>query len=79
MLNVPETDYPVLGIAATTLVIGVFNGVVYGIVVWLIFTIISAATGRRKKEQTTIQQTVNVQVQDKAKEARVQEDKEKKA
>jgi di/tricarboxylate transporter len=29
MLNVPTTDYPVLGVPATTLVIAVFNGVVY--------------------------------------------------
>jgi hypothetical protein len=36
MLGVPTTDYPVLGISATTLVIAVFNGVVYGIIAWLI-------------------------------------------
>jgi len=39
LLNVPTTDYPVLGIPATTLVIAVFNGVVYGIIAWLVFTI----------------------------------------
>lgn len=39
LLNVPTTDYPVLGIPATTLVIAVFNGVVYGIIAWLAFTI----------------------------------------
>jgi hypothetical protein len=32
LLGVPDTDYPVLGIPATTLVIAVFNGVVYGII-----------------------------------------------
>jgi di/tricarboxylate transporter len=39
LLNVPTIDYPVLGIPATTLVIAVFNGVVYGIIAWLAFTI----------------------------------------
>jgi hypothetical protein len=41
MLNVPTTDYSVLGIAATTLVIAVFNGVFYGIIAWLIYTILN--------------------------------------
>ncbi len=40
MLNVPTTDYQVLGIPATTFVIAVFNGAVYGIIAWLIFTIV---------------------------------------
>ena len=39
LLNAPTTNYPVLGIPATTLVIAVFNGVVYGIIAWLVFTI----------------------------------------
>ena len=38
LLGVPDIDYLVLGIPATTLVIAVFNGVVYGIIAWLIFT-----------------------------------------
>jgi hypothetical protein len=38
LLGVPDTDYPVLGIPTTTLVIAVFNGVVYGIIAWLVFT-----------------------------------------
>jgi len=38
LLGVPETDYPVLGIPATTLVLAVFNGVVFGVIAWLIFT-----------------------------------------
>ncbi len=50
-LNVPVTDYPVLGIPATNLIIAIFNGVVYGIIVWLIYSIIAAAT--RKKEKKT--------------------------
>jgi hypothetical protein len=38
-LDVPETDYLVLGIPATTLVIAVFNAVIYGITAWIVFTI----------------------------------------
>jgi di/tricarboxylate transporter len=38
LLGVPEADYLVLGIPATTLVIAVLNGVVYGVAAWLIFT-----------------------------------------
>ncbi len=37
-LNVPTTDYPVPGIQTTTLMIAVFNGVVYGISAWLTYT-----------------------------------------
>jgi len=38
ILGVPDTDYPVLGIPVTTLVIAVFNDVFYGIIAWLVFT-----------------------------------------
>jgi len=49
LLGVPETAYPVLGIPVTTLVSAVFNGVVYGIIVWLIFSL--AEKGRKKPEK----------------------------
>ncbi|HVP26934.1 MAG TPA: hypothetical protein VMT26_04645 [Candidatus Bathyarchaeia archaeon] len=42
-LNVPDTDYLVLGIQATTLIIAVFNAVIYGITTWIIFTIAEKA------------------------------------
>ncbi len=48
LLGVPETDYPVLGIPVTTLVIAIFNGVVYGFIAWLIFTF-----GRRIMRRST--------------------------
>jgi hypothetical protein len=51
MLNVPSTNYPVLGIPATTLIISVLNGVVYGFVAWLAFTIVWSVTGRDKNTQ----------------------------
>lgn len=38
LLGVSETDYPVLGIPATLFVVAVFNGIVYGVVAWLVFT-----------------------------------------
>lgn len=54
MLNVPSIDYPVLGIPATTLVIAVFNGVVYGVIAWIIYSIADRAT---RKDKTTQAQT----------------------
>ena len=47
MLGVQEISLPTLGVPTTTLVSGVFNGVVYGIVVWLIFTL--ARRGSKKR------------------------------
>lgn len=41
LLGVSETEYPVLGIGTTLLVEAVFNGVVYGVIIWLVFTIAS--------------------------------------
>ena len=43
LLGVPDTEYFVLGIPATTLVIAVFNGVIYGIIAWLAFTLANKA------------------------------------
>jgi hypothetical protein len=37
-LGVPEIDYLVIGMPVTTLVIAVFNGVIYGLIAWFIFT-----------------------------------------
>jgi hypothetical protein len=75
LLNVPPTDYPVLGVPATTLVISVLNGVVYGVAAWLVFTVIWAATGRNKKREQVIQQTVNVNLEDKDKEVKTEPEK----
>jgi hypothetical protein len=41
LLSVPTTDYPVLGVPATTLVIAVFNGGVYGIIALLAYTVLN--------------------------------------
>ena len=50
LLNIPMTDYPVLGIPAWLLINAIVNGVVYGFIIWLIYSIASAATGRGKKQ-----------------------------
>jgi hypothetical protein len=57
-------DYPILGIPVDTLVPAVFNGIVYGFIIWLLYTIASSATGRGQKTDQTIQQNVSVNVQD---------------
>lgn len=52
-----QTSSPVLGIPATTLVIAVFNGVIYGIIFWLIYTVL-VRYGVIEGEQKTV--NVNV-------------------
>ena len=71
-----DIDYPILGIPVSTLVPVVFNGLVYGFIAWLLYTIVSGVSGRGKEPSQTIQQRVTVQVQDKEKEARVEGVKE---
>ena len=66
LLGIPETGYLILGIEGSLLINAIVNGVFYGFIVWLIYSLIAAATGRGKKSgDQTIQQTVNVQVQGK--------------
>ncbi|MCW4007490.1 MAG: hypothetical protein NWF09_02185 [Candidatus Bathyarchaeota archaeon] len=54
---------------AVTLIIAVFNGVIYGFIAWLIFTIINSVFKKDKKQN--IQQVVNVNISDKNKDATV--------
>ncbi len=66
ILNIPKMEDLVLGIPGWILINAILNGVIYGFIIWLIFSLFSSATGRgKKKEQQTIQQTVNVQVAEK--------------
>jgi len=37
-LGVPETSYQLHGVSITTLIYAIFNGVIYGVVAWVIFT-----------------------------------------
>lgn len=48
-----ETDYEVLGLPATLLIAAVFNGVIYGVIVWLIYTLVERARKRPQKESVT--------------------------
>jgi hypothetical protein len=53
---------------AVTLIISVFNGVIYGFIAWLVFTVINAMVGKKdKQQQQNITQTVNVNLGDKDK------------
>jgi hypothetical protein len=58
------TGYLVGGtVDAVTAIISVFNGVIYGFIAWLIFTLLN--TGRKKDRHQNSQQVVNVNVGDK--------------
>ena len=57
MLDVPETDYPVGSIPATVLIISLFNGIVYGIIAWLIYSIAMAAKRRRNESKNEVAST----------------------
>lgn len=46
-------DYPILGIPATTLIAAVFNGVIYGVIIWLIYTLAEKA-GIIPSKKTTL-------------------------
>lgn len=48
-LDVPSTEYLVLGVPATTLIVAVFNGIIYGIVAWVIYTVIDRTSKPKKK------------------------------
>lgn len=68
----PNTEaaagYFVNGVDAVTLIIAVFNGVIYGFIAWLIFTVINSMFGKKKdKQPQNITQTVNVNLGDKDK------------
>lgn len=59
----PGTDaaagYLIAGVSAVTVVISVFNGIIYGVIAWAIFTVIMMATRKEKKEQVNVNVTVN--------------------
>jgi hypothetical protein len=50
---------------AVTAIISVFNGVIYGFIAWLIFTLAMMMMGKKKEKPQNIQQVVNVNVGDK--------------
>jgi hypothetical protein len=44
---------------AVTAIIAVFNGVIYGFIAWLIFTIIMMLFGKKQKDNVNVNVTVN--------------------
>ena len=55
--------YLINGVDAITVIIAVFNGVIYGFIAWLIFTLLMMGVGKKKDKQN-INQVVNVNVND---------------
>jgi hypothetical protein len=50
--NFPTTDYQVFGsLPVRTLVSAVFNGVIYGIIVWIIYTVVKRASKPKPQQQ----------------------------
>jgi hypothetical protein len=47
-----ETTYEVVGFSATVLIAAVFNGVIYGVIIWLIYTLAEKAGLIPKKQAT---------------------------
>jgi large-conductance mechanosensitive channel len=45
-----ETTYLVLGIGASVLVAAVFNGVIYGVIIWLVYTLAARMTKKEPKK-----------------------------
>jgi len=52
-LGIAQSSYPVVGIPVTTLACAVFNGVIYGVIIWLIY---SLATRGKKPAETPSEQ-----------------------
>lgn len=49
-LGIPQTEYVVLGIPAWLLINAIVNGVFWGFVVWLIYSLVRLATSKREKK-----------------------------
>jgi hypothetical protein len=45
-----DIDYPIMGISVSTLVPAVLNGVIYGVFVWIIYSIVVNATRKNKSK-----------------------------
>jgi len=55
-----ETEYEVLGLPATQLIAAIFNGVIYGVIIWLIYTLAEKAglIPKKQQKQTTATKTI---------------------
>ena len=56
-LEIPETMHKVQGIPATTLILAIFNGVVYGVVAWLIYSIAERVSKKKPPPARTVAPT----------------------
>jgi hypothetical protein len=54
ILNIPKTNYLVLGLPGWILINAILNGVIFGFIIWLIFSLVTLATGSRKKKEQPI-------------------------
>jgi hypothetical protein len=55
--NLPLTGYLVGGaIEASTLILAVFNGVIYGVIIWLVYTFAEKAMKSKSKQETQAKQ-----------------------
>ncbi len=50
-LPTPQSPYLVFGIDVTTLIKAVFNGVIYGVIAWIIYSIAARATKKKEPAQ----------------------------
>jgi hypothetical protein len=57
LLGIPLTEYLILGIPAWLLINAIVNGVVYGFIIWLIFTIVNKIFFRPKTKPETTENT----------------------
>lgn len=52
-------SYLIAGISSVTVIISVFNGVIYGVIAWVVFTVLMMATRKEKKQQVNVNVNVN--------------------
>lgn len=48
----PRVDYTIGGVQVWILVSAIFNGVIYGVIVWIIYSIAARATKKEKTQPT---------------------------
>jgi len=51
LLGIPQTTYPVLGIPAWILINAIVNGIVYGFIIWLIYSLANIARSKGKPKE----------------------------
>jgi len=54
MLGFPDTNYPILGLPAPVFAASILNGVIYGIIAWLLYSL--AASTRKQKLEVVVKQ-----------------------